>query len=236
MAKKPRKSPCGACRANRLRVAPEYASCKKKRLCDIVDPGLLLFHGAYSLDAYREAQDMLLRGVRALEAKQQEPLPESENDFVRAVRDAHRSLFIHVLPKIAGEFRSEMDDVTFGGDGRNKREGFPHDEVEAGVRASFRLARQAAGTPARKCAAFLEMFFRVHPFLDGNGRIGRFFVQKIGRANGKVIRQWASSGRSRRRYVTALEYAHHWHHQGVDGLTYLERWISRQMEDADDGD
>jgi len=194
--------------------------------------------GRHPLHEYLEAQNKLLRGVRDLEAKQRDPLPKDGNAFVAMVRDAHATLFRYVFPETAGEFRGPADEVTFGGPSRrNIRDGYPDDAIEEGVKASFRLANRADGPPARRAAAFLAQFFRVHPFSDGNGRIGRFIVQKICRRDGFYVARWDTSGKSRRRYISSLEYAHRgstrsveWHDKTI---VHLEHWIKRQLSPID---
>lgn len=232
------KPPCEGCRSNRLRVIPEYSTCKEMRLCDLVDPGLLLLaYHLESVEEYKEAHNRLLRGMFELEMRRLEPWSTSESGFVEAILDAHRTLFAHALPHIAGRFRIDGEDVTFGGIGANKREGAAPGDIEAGVKSAFKLAMKADWTVERRSAAFLEKFFRVHPFLDGNGRVARFFVQKICRAEGKQIPLWHTEGKSRRKYLSALEYAHrHYLDKGEQALYYLEAWLRQQIVTADEGD
>lgn len=66
--------------------------------------------------------------------------------------------------------------------------------------------------------------------MDGNGRIARFFVQKICRADNKYIPKWNTVGKSRRKYLAALEYAHrHYVDRGERALIYLEKWLVNQI-------
>lgn len=152
---------CVGCLNYRQQVVPEYRSCKQQRLCDLIDPGLLSFAYVESLEAYEKVHDELLRGVRELEMRQREPMPSSEAEFVRAVLDAHRILFGYALPHTAGRFRGDTEEVTFGGEGGNKREGALSEDIERGVENSFKLAtsHKPDWNTERRAAAFMVTFF-----------------------------------------------------------------------------
>lgn len=228
---------CSGCSTNRHQLLPVYPSCKKERLCELVDPGLLSFADLSSLEEYKQAHDKLLRGVSELETAQHEQLPGSGDDFVRAVLKAHHTLFAHALPEIAGRFRADWEHVTFGGDGPNRLDGLPSQDIEAGVKRSFALATMPGWTTERRAAAFLERFFRVHPFSDGNGRVARFFVQKICRVDRKEIPTWTTTGKSRRKYLYALEFAHrHYLERRELAYSHLERWLLGQIVTIDEDD
>lgn len=109
----------------------------------MVDPGLLRFLAEFlSLEEYGTAQRQLLRGVFDLEQMRALPLPQTEDDFVALVSDAHATLFKHVagLTFVGGRYRCEHDPVSFGGDGRHEQEGAPHDKIEERLRQGFRVA------------------------------------------------------------------------------------------------
>jgi fido (protein-threonine AMPylation protein) len=216
-------------------VEPEYPTCKIARLCDLVDVGLLRFHlNCSSLQEYVDAHELLLRGAREMQLLKAHPFPSNAEAFVEAVLEAHRCLFRHVFPLTAGRFRepaaSDFDVTVFGGDRKHQRQGWDPEHIQEGVEHAFSYATSNALTPVGRSAAFLAHFLRVHPFTDGNGRIGRLFVERICSDAGIVLGPWSNDGKGRRRYIRALETAHACHtHHGHASNAKLAAWIQTHV-------
>ncbi len=123
-------------------------------------------------------------------------------------------MFSEVEPKFAGRFRTEGDGpIAFGGEGRHKLIAEPVTEIAPRLRERLthlpldQLRQMTKREIAHAAAVFLEDFFRIHPFVDGNGRIGRMFVTLlIARESGRYrLEKFDNYGRKYRR---ALEIAH----------------------------
>lgn len=236
---------CGGCR--RHRAAFGYETCKRERLCKRIDVSLLYLRPGLRLDQYDDLRDALELGhVRARNQFLQELVSPTPEEFPALVQAIHGVIFGLAFPEgdFAGKFRTRDEHVRVGGEGAYGFDGLRGEQIEPALvellrsRGGFDAVPREPSAFSRWCAIFIERFFRIHPFRDGNGRTGRMLLEIAGRHAGFVFLGWHESAADRRRYVKALEYAHR--HVGssedperrwVNPHHGLARWIERRLID-----
>ena len=146
----------------------------------------------------------------------------------RTMQDFHERLLSHVFPW-AGHLRQE--DVWVG---RRDYPTPPHDVVREQVEGFFRefanpLLRRAREERRALVAALSELHVelaRIHPFLDGNGRVIRKLCEVIALQRGYTLDWRLQRSQARKRYHHAVRKAvHDQHRYFLGGL--LERALTR---------
>lgn len=214
---------CKGCAEFRRLVEPEWESCKRRPLCKVADVSLLAtLHEStgkrVALSHERGIAETIERNlIEATRYAVSSVLPLDGEAFRTWLLGAHGLLFADCGLDFGGRFRRHGELGYFGGDGRHQRSGSPVDRIEADLDALAAAMFQGMGGLAQlnredflSCSAnFLERFFSIHPFVDGNGRIGRLFLKAVAMGTGKFMyAPFTNNSRARRRYVSALQLAH----------------------------
>lgn len=83
----------------------------------------------------------------------------------------------------------------------------------------------------------MQSFFRIYPFLDGNGRVARMFLLLLAIHRGYRFKAFDDqTPKQENRYISALEFAHRYAVQSVgvedkkDPYSHLIKWLDQYLE------
>lgn len=106
------------------------------------------------------------------------------NDFkwnIKSIKTIHRKLFHNIWPDIAGDFKKE-DNIAGGGFKGVVTSTTPWREVPKDMKKLitwFNLKKKKKVYPPILALQFHYKFEAIHPFLDGNGRVGRILLNAL---------------------------------------------------------
>lgn len=163
----------------------------------------------------RAVQDGQIRARSAVE-RLIVRMPFSPAELVEAAEYLHQLIFQRTGLEFAGRFRLPGEPDVYFGTHKNERKGVDPAqivdrlaELYYGTVCNDYRPMNARSTLIRCCARFLEEFFAIHPFHDGNGRVARLLLRVFARSTDfYYFDVFPEDRKSRRKYTQALVFAH----------------------------
>ena len=234
MASRRRSRLCGElCKQVEARIVGAVPHCTKRApLCWRVDPRLTELRPGETLEVYDELQQTIHVGhIAARYEFDDNPLPQTEAEWIWRLQTAHGEIFRTALPDHAGCFREHP---AFYGHHQHERAGTEPGLIESEL---FRLFEDLVAPEAllaiddqrsfcRWAAHFLPRFFRIHPFVDGNGRIARLWISRVAFETIECDLAQSMNSRCKTRYRQSLQFAHRcYEERRAGGWGPLASWV-----------
>jgi fido (protein-threonine AMPylation protein) len=209
-----------------------------------------------SLDLHRTLALIVHEGhQRALRLVQSRTLAIGSSDDLRKVSiSLHAAIFGGTRLDFAGRYRKQGDPPVYYGSGRNMLSGVAPDSIGVHLAMLYdgTIGNREINWNHRKplircCARFLEEFFAIHPFHDGNGRVARLLLRLITDLSGNyAFGAFPEDAKARRKYGQALAYAHRHCHTHAnpnatpdtvrDPYVFIAEWLDACLIERVDDD
>lgn len=233
---KRRSATCGSTAWPKLRsgIVGAAPSCTKKAsLCWRVERRLVELRPGLTLKEHEQLLNLVAHGHRrAAIALASARAPTTSDAWIELLCSLHSHLFREALPAHAGRLR--LTPVAYG-HGHHERPGTDPEHIDLSLRQCFDDLVHPAVVGSVKSvddfakwgALFLERFFDIHPFDDGNGRVARLVLAHTAVSTVQHGLRQDLNYRSKKRYRNALEYAFD---DLISGMSLGSRWCRPDSE------
>ena len=117
----------------------------------------------------------------------------------------------------------------------NEFEGVRTEQIAAEIEFAWsetmiRLHAASSSSDVAAALAYLMVqLFRIHAFRDGNGRTTRLIIQALAKTKQLRLQRFSTTPKERRRYRSALLYAHRHRRERHDGIpSDKDCWLVRE--------
>ncbi len=159
----------------------------------------------------------LSKNISILDINYPDTVDFSPKHFYFLMYFFHSYLFSKILNN-AGQFRKSSDPnggkIGFGGSdyriiGKFKYSGSPCNIIENDLKGCFSLLIKNPVDPLSNSVEFYRRFVKIHPYYDGNGRIGRLIISIYNLYHGNYIK-WGEieSGGNKTEFIKRLNECH----------------------------
>lgn len=154
--------------------------------------------------------------MHALKALTMLPIVDTSNELERQAIALHAMIFSQSGLDFAGRIRRPGDLEVICGNGPDEFMAPNPLDIRSMLTELFeqlplieKWSDLSKGRISRILAIFLEGFFWIHPFHDGNGRVGRLLCRSLIRATGRYeLRPFPDKRKWQKKYLRGLIHSH----------------------------
>ncbi|WGL58598.1 Fic family protein [Pigmentibacter sp. JX0631] len=171
--------------------------------------------------------------------------PTSAEKFIKILKEFNYEIFHMTKISYFGNFRTSK--IFFDKD-QHQREGSKPENIASELTDLYHnyflnLSEEIWNNEERflrLCSIFLESFFRIHPFPDGNGRTGRMFLILMGiHSKSFQFERFDIHKTDEKNYINALRIAHKlYNHENLikrgKAFEPLKQWLKLKLSNPAD--